>query len=276
MVAVAAPPPLAPAPQGTAPAGDPPGDPGSARARRRPGRRLPRVAGGAARRVHRRRRLLRHLRLSHHRAAAPRARATRAGLAVAFWARRARRILPAALVTLFVCAAATIALVPDKPVAAVPRRDAREHALRGELAARLGRRRLLRGRRAQPVARAALLVAVGGGAVLPPVAGRAAGRRARGGGRSLVAHRPCSTASASATRCYDDRGEPGRRVLLDAGAGVGVRRRRAARAGRRPRAAVAGAVLGRARGDRRRRAGLHAATPFPGRGAGAGARRAWP
>ena len=95
-----------------------------------------------------------------------------------FWARRARRILPAALVTVLACAIATMVLVPLTQLAAVLRRDARQRRLRAELAARRRRRRLPRVRQ-RAVAGPALLVAVGRGAVLPRVAGAHRGRARR-------------------------------------------------------------------------------------------------
>ena len=65
----------------------------------------------AAGRVRRRRRVLRHLRLPDHVAPAARDRRDRdACRSPAFWARRARRILPAALLVLAVCALATLRL----------------------------------------------------------------------------------------------------------------------------------------------------------------------
>ena len=93
----------------------------------------------------------------------------------AFWARRARRILPAALFVLAVCAVATLAIVPETrwpQFLAEIRASAR---LRAELAAGRERGRLLR-LRGRALARPALLVAVGRGAVLPRLAGRAARR----------------------------------------------------------------------------------------------------
>ena len=99
-----------------------------------------------------------------------------------FYARRIRRLLPAAVLVLLTVTLASAVLVPaiDRPQVADDVRAAalfvRELALRGRLDG------LLLEGRAQP--RSALLVAVGGGAVLPRVA-----RAAAPGGRPAAARR---------------------------------------------------------------------------------------
>ena len=86
-----------PDPTRAPPHGAPRRRPGPARPRRPARRRRPRRAPVRRRRLRRRRRLLRHLRLPDHLAAAARGRAHRAGSrSRGFYARRARRILPAA------------------------------------------------------------------------------------------------------------------------------------------------------------------------------------
>ena len=98
-----------------------------------------------------------------------------------FWARRARRLLPAALLTLFVCAVGTLLFVPQvywqQFLTEIGASTA--YFQNWQLA---GRRRRLPRRRQPRLAGAALLVAVGRGAVLPRVA---AADRAR---RLAVAH----------------------------------------------------------------------------------------
>ena len=157
-----------------------------------------------------------------------------------FWARRARRLLPAALLTLFLCAVGTLAVRPADLLAAVPHRDRREHRLRPELAAGVRRRRLPR-RRQPRVARAALLVAVGRGAVLPLLA---AADRAR---RLAVApadrrSSSCSGSSPALSLAYsitETASNPAAAYFVTPDARLGVRRRRAARAARDARLAAA-------------------------------------
>ena len=78
-----------------------------------------------------------------------RGRARRAGLAARFWARRARRILPAALLVLAVRAGHG-ALVPQTPGSSSSPRCAASTAYVAELAARPRRRRLLRAPATRP------------------------------------------------------------------------------------------------------------------------------
>ena len=83
--------------------GDAPGHPGPACRRRRPGAGLPPLAGPGARRLRRRRRLLRHLRFPHRRPPARGAAPDReASGSARFWARRAKRLLPSSLLVLLV------------------------------------------------------------------------------------------------------------------------------------------------------------------------------
>ena len=139
-------------------------------------------------------------------------------------------------------------------LAAVPHRDRRQHGLRPELAAG-GRRRRLPRRRQPRLAGPALLVAVGRGAVLHPLAaadrGRAPGWRARA--IAIVAVLGLVTGAEPRLLDHRDGVQPRRGVLRDADARLGVRRRRPARAARpAPRAArrrPRGAVLGGPGGD---------------------------
>ena len=101
--------------------------------RRRPARaRLPRRPRTVRRRLHRRRRLLRPLRLPHHVAARPRAQCDRTVISLPrFWARRARRLLPASclviVATLVGGYAGADAAGPARPR---PRRPRRGHVRR--------------------------------------------------------------------------------------------------------------------------------------------------
>ena len=212
------------------------------------------------------------------RAAAARDRADGHGVAAAFWARRARRILPAALRACSPAALATVALVPESLLAAVPRRDPRERALRPELAARARTRSTTSRRRERALARAALLVAVGRGAVLPRCGRSCCSSPAREPPRALVdRHGRRSRALSlaySLSRPRRTRPPPTssrRRARGSSAPAACSPARRRARARPSPALCVA-----RARGDRRRRARCsRVATPFPGwRRAAARARRA--
>ena len=157
-----------------------------------------------------------------------------------FWARRARRILPAALFVIAFCALATLALVPSNHWQQWfdEMRASTLYVQNWQLAG--GRGRLLR-RRERAVGRPALLVAVGRGAVLPAVAAAAPARRCRDAPAPAVAaaraRRRDGRPGRAELRVFavPDGDQPGRRVLRHAHARVGVRRRRPARAVRAPR-----------------------------------------
>ena len=185
----------------------------------------------AARRLRRRRRLLRHLRVSDHRhllAVPPRG---PRDLAV-FWSRRLARLLPAALLVL-VCTLAASRLRPRSQWSQTAR-DVPVRAVQRQLALRRRRRRLPR-RRGSTVAGAALLVALGRGAVLPRLArgDPAAGsdgcvvRPARGPGRAAD-HRRFTAAHRRLARLLGvlRAGRPCTCLLRDAHARLGIRRRR--------------------------------------------------
>ena len=209
------------------------------------------MAGGAARRLRRRRRVLRDLGLPDHLAAAARGRAHRDDLAArVLGAPRAPHPARRAASCCVVCALATVLFVPGL----------NWQQFFGEIRASTlyvqnwhwPHRRSTTSPPTSALAGAALLVAVGGGAVLPRLAGadpaRVALRRAWPPARRRSARAAALVAgSASSTRSPHG-GGPGRRVLRHADPGVGVRRRRAAgaaAAGRRGRAGASrGAVAG--------------------------------
>ena len=138
------------------------------------------------RRLRRRRRLLRPVGVPDHRPAGPRARATGRIASPAFYARRARRLLPAAARA-------------DRRDASSSRSSCCRRCACPEVAADGGRGRRstcsnmrfavagdrLPASRARAVAAPALLVARRRGAVLPVLAGAAAPRRARSAARSV-------------------------------------------------------------------------------------------
>ena len=242
------------------------GDPGASRRGCAPGGRLSPLAGGAHGWLRRRRRVLRDLRLSDHVAAVARGGTHRDGVVV--------RVLGAARAADPARGARDGAVLRGRDdrvragelLGAVLRGDAREHGVRAELASgRRGGR--LHGVVGRTVPGAALLVAIGRGAVLPAVAGA---------DRGCDRGRPPPHGAAEAWRVGDrhgdrDRAEPrvldrahvrrsGRGVLRYTDTDVGARRRRLARA-RSPegRAGIRRpfcAVVDRARGDRDRRGHL--------------------
>ena len=255
-------------------------DPGAARHRGGARPRLPPVAGGAARAASSASTSSSPSRAS----SSPRcccARLERAGSVSlrAFWARRARRILPAALLTLLVCALATVAFVPlthwQQFFAEMRASTAyvQNWQLAGDAVDYFAAANA-------PVARPALLVAVDRGAVLPRVAGPdrrrparhagAAGAGAPRGRRGVVlaaatglslVYSILHTAADPAAAYFVT---PTRAWELGAGALLAL----AAPFDRSPAAARAVALLGRPRGDRRGRASPTAhATPFPGHAA---------
>ena len=141
-----------------------------------------------------------------------------------FWARRAKRLLPAAAVVLATTWAASLVLLPATQLATAAEQIRRKCALFPELVAGAGFGRLSENRqRGQPGA--ALLVVVGGGAVLPRLAvavrrglgGR--GRGAAGAGPPTVRScrgacwrrwRPRSSSPRSGTRSTRPRSTPRR------------------------------------------------------------------
>ena len=159
----------------------------------------------------------------------------------AFWARRARRILPAALLTLLFVAVATIAFVPlnlwQQYFAEL--RASTGYVQNWHLAANavdyFARRR-------RPVPGPALLVAGGRGAVLPRLAGADAARRSRSPAaarcrrRAIAAGMALLTVASLVYAVALHAAEPERRLLRHAHARVGVRPRRPARAGAQLRA----------------------------------------
>ena len=104
--------------------------------RGRPRARLPRLRARADRRLRRRRRLLRPLGVPDHRAPAARARRTGTISLPGFYARRARRLLPASALVLLVTAIASALVLPPLRVPrrrgrrGVGRAVRREHPLR--------------------------------------------------------------------------------------------------------------------------------------------------
>ena len=98
----------------------------------------------------------------------------------AFWARRARRLLPALLLVICVLAVTAPMLLPAAEVRSAPRRRARGAVLRRELADDPARRRLLRPDLGTLAPRAHL-VARGRGAVLPRLAAAPGGPARRDG-----------------------------------------------------------------------------------------------
>ena len=188
-----------------------------------------------------------------------------------FYVRRARRILPAALVVLSACAVATLLFVPQ-----VEWRPFLQQILSSSLYVRelAPRTRLAdpEPRRPRVDAGAALLVAVGRGAVLPRLAAAHHPRALAGDARSgVAAWRVIAAVLARRDRGLvrarrdPDRAGPQPRVLLDALAGLGVRRRRPARhrARRRGGAAAAHARPRRVDRPRARSSSRHARSPTP-------------
>ena len=249
-------------------------DPGAAGPRGGARPRLPPVAGGAPGRLRGGRRLLRHLGLPHHLAAAARGRARRVGLAARLLgASRAAHPAGRAADRARVRAGHRRLRAAD-PLAAVLRGDARQHGLRAELAAR-GRRRRLPRRRQRALARPALLVAVDRGAVLPRVAGADRRRARRHAGPAGAGAPPAGRAGAGGRDRAEPRlldrphgRRPGRRLLRHAHARLGARRRRAARPGRALRSIARRRarrpLMGRARRHRRGGARLQPRDALPG------------
>ena len=215
---------------------DPPRDPGAARARRDARRPLPRVAVGGPRRLRRRRRLLRDVRLPHHHAAPARAR-PRPG--ASRWPRSGRGAPAGCCPPRSSCCSSA-----SRPRCSSSRsrtgRSTSPTCARARSTCRTGtspRRRSTTSPPPTPLAGAALLVAVGRGAVLRPVAAGHPDRR-----RASAAHRApatirqtvarCSSRSrwrASSTSIAEDLRRSGRGLFRDARPRLGVRRRRAAR-----------------------------------------------
>ena len=203
---------------------------------------VPRRDRRAPRRLRRRRRLLRHLRVPDHRAARPpSSRGTGRISLPHFYARRARRLLPAApglgaRRALATCAAA--AGLPRWPSFAT-RRDASRRSSSSTGSSRPRPPTTSARRRALPGP--ALLVAVGGGAVLPRLAAaahRCALRRRAGPARGAGSPRSCSASLAlapSLASLVDDRRRARPSRTSPAHPGLGVRRRRAAASRCRPR-----------------------------------------
>ena len=187
---------------------------------------------------------------------------------VGFYVRRARRILPAATVAIVGTVVASWLWLNPLDARRRLRRRRVGGAVRGQHPLRHRGDRLLH-RDRPAVAAPALLVAVGGGAVLPRHAARAA-RVDRGGRPRAAPPRRARPPGGHRHRAgAGDRGQPGvvgarldrlagERVLLHLHPRVGVRRRRPARRVRappRPRPRPGGAQRRRGRGprtDRRR------------------------
>ena len=252
--------------------GDPPRDPGAARRRRHARRALPPVAVGGPGRLRRRRRLLRDLGLPDHVAAAARDRAHGRSRWRRFWARRARRILPAALVVLRSARSRRVSSCPLTYWHAVLRRD----RARARPTSRTGISRRPRSTTSPPTTRprrsstsgrcrprssstssgpcccSALRCCAGAGAARGPAASR-----------SVLG--AVDRAPASPTRSSHG-GRPRGGLLRHPDAGVGVRRRRPARAVAHSRApgAPGTALSWPGIAAIARRAASTSATPFPG------------
>ena len=189
----------------------------------------PRRAAVPAGRLRRGRRLLRPLRLPDHRAAAPRRHgATAASGSPTSTSAAARRILPAAVLTLVVTD-----LVAHQLLNLVRARQAVERqrlggVLHGERAFRARGQRLLRPA-AAALAGTALLDARGRGAVLPRLAGRARGR-AGGSVPAAAAALDRARRGRRLARVVDPQHGDRRhlRVLLDGHSRLGARARRGA------------------------------------------------
>ena len=159
---------------------------------------------------------------------------TGASRSARFWARRARRLLPASLHVLCCCARGHVASSPH--LLAIPLRDPRQRAVR----ARTGTspRRATTWPPGEPVAGAALLVAVGRGAVLPRLAVADPARRARWPAAATAPRSPWRSALHRPSLALDL--QHGRRptvgVLRHPDARLGVRRSAASSrcAGRSP------------------------------------------
>ena len=149
-----------------------------------------------------------------------------------FWARRLRRLLPAAYVVL-VASAVGVRARAAPALGAVLRRDPRGGAVRRELDARDQLGRLPRSGQLA-LTGAALLDALGGGAVLPGVAAARAARAVAGDPRSrqapgdraaLFGVLATTTLASLGYSLWITATNPARRLLRHTGAGLGVRRR---------------------------------------------------
>ena len=200
---------------------------------------------------------------------------------VDFYVRRARRILPAAALTLLVTDVAAFFLLNFLRASDVVQDSLYAAGVRRELPVRRARHRLLRAD-AAALAAAALLVARGRGAVLPRLAAAALARAVRRGADAAAPAAPGRGSAATAASSWScsrrlarlvgapHHDAPGRGVLLavhprlGAGARRRARRRRGdarARAGGRSGSSWAGPGCWRSPS---RRSSSPAQTPFPG------------